>query len=264
VSDSAFTACGLIVLLTDFGLDDPYAGVMHGVIAGISPGVRVIDLTHGVPAQDVRCAAFFLSRSRAYFPSGTIFVAVVDPGVGSSRRVLAAVDRGQLFLAPDNGLLGPVLGAGASARSLDVARFAARDLSATFHGRDVFAPVAARLGSRATRVEELGGAIEDFARLVLPQVARSQTRVRGEVLLADRFGNLITNVEPADLSGDPRDWRAKVGARSLDWVATYAQARAGSPAILVNSYGVLEIAVAGGSAQQALGAGSGTVVEFER
>ncbi len=264
MSATAFSPCGLLVLLSDFGLDDPYVGVMHGVIASLAPKLRVIDLTHGVPAQDIRTAAIFLSRTRAHFPPGSIFVAVVDPGVGSPRRILGVLDGAQLFLAPDNGLVGPVLGPATRLRSVDLARFAAKNLSATFHGRDVFCPVAARLGRGELRFEDLGDEIDDCVRLILPRVAREERRLRGEVLFADRFGNLITNVEPADFGTDPRAWRAKITGRALDWVATYAQARDDTPAILVNSYGLLEIAVAGGSAQRFLGVGAGALVEFER
>ncbi|HTF89624.1 MAG TPA: SAM-dependent chlorinase/fluorinase [Planctomycetota bacterium] len=264
MADSAFSPCGLVVLLTDFGLLDPYVGVMHGVIAGIAPAVRVIDLTHGVSAQDVRTAAFFLSRTREHFPAGSIFVAVVDPGVGSSRRILTALDRGQLMLAPDNGLVGPALGPQARLRSLDMARFATKGLSATFHGRDVFAPVAAGIGAGALRFEELGPEVDDCERLTLPAALRGERRVQGEVLFADRYGNLITNVEAADLGADPRAWRPRLAGRGLDWVATYSEARADSPSILVNSYGLLEVAVAGGSAQRTLGVGAGALVEFER
>jgi S-adenosylmethionine hydrolase len=251
-------------LLSDFGCSDPYVGVIHGVLACAAPQLRVIDLSHGVAPQDLRGAAFFLAHSREHFPVGTIFVAVVDPGVGSARRVLAAWDRGQLFLAPDNGLLTPALDAGAVLRAVDVARHIGEPRSATFHGRDVFCPLAARLGSRDLRFEDLGPLIEDPARIEFARVLRDGPRLRGEVLLADHFGNLITNVRPADLDGEPSAWRVWLGARELAWAATYSQAIAGEPSILVNSYGCLEIAIAGGNAQERLGVGVGAVIDFER
>lgn len=237
---------------------------MHGVLQALAPEVRVVNLTHGVPAQDIGIAAFFLARSRGYFPQGTVFVAVVDPGVGTSRRILAAFDGGQVLLAPDNGLLGPALGPEAEVRAVDVERFALPGASATFHGRDIFCPTAARLARGEVRFEDLGPRIEDFLRAALPAPARTGKVVRGEVLFADRFGNLITNVEPADLEGDPHRWSAQAAGQALDWVRTYGDARAGAASILVNSYGLLEIAVAAGSAQRTLGVGAGAAVEFER
>jgi len=264
VPASVFSPLGLVALLSDFGLVDPYVGIMHGVLAKAAPSVRVIDLGHGVPPQDLRTAAFFLAHSREHFPAGTVFVAVVDPGVGSQRRVLAACDAGQLLLAPDNGLLAPSLGPGAQLRAVDVQRLVGTPRSRSFHGRDVFCPLAARLASGALRFEDLGSTLEDPLRVEFARARRTPTRVQGEVLFADGFGNLITNVLPADLGPDPRRWRARIGARDLDWVDCYADAPDGRPSILVNSYGCLEVAVAGGSARETLGVGVGAVIEFER
>lgn len=160
----AFRAAGLVSLLTDFGLADPYVGVMHGVIAARAPGVRVVDLGHGVAPQDVRQGGWCLAQAWPYFPAGSVHVAVVDPGVGSARRVLAARQGGHAFLAPDNGLLALVLDEGAEVRALDVARFALPRVSRTFHGRDVFSPAAAALAS-GTPFEELGAVVDDWQRL---------------------------------------------------------------------------------------------------
>lgn len=255
---------GPVALLSDFGLADPYVGILHGVLAAAAPMLRVIDLCHGVPHQDVRTAAFFLAHSRAHFPPGTIFVAVVDPGVGSQRRILAAADQGQLFLAPDNGLLAPALGPQSVLRSVDVDLHLGTPRSRTFHGRDVFCPLAARLAMGALRFEQLGATIDDLVRLEFARVRREGARLRGEILFADGFGNLITNVRAADLDDALRAWRVRIGERELVWAGTYAEAPAGVPAILVNSYGCLEVAIAGGSAQHELGVGVGTVIEFER
>ena len=255
---------GPLVLLTDFGLGDPYVGVMHGVIACHAPGARVIDLTHGVPPQAVGLAALFLARTRRHFPRGSIFVAVVDPGVGSQRRVLAAQDDGQCFLAPDNGLMAPALGPAARVRAVDVARHVPSPESRTFHGRDVFCPLAARLASGSLAFPDLGPLVGDAQPLELRAPTRQGARVRGEVLFVDHFGNLITNVEPAALEGLPGHWRAEFQGRRLPWVETYAEARAGEASILVNSYGLLEIAVPSASAARTLGCGVGAAVEFER
>ena len=262
--NSLFSPLGLVVLLSDFGLADPYVGILHGVLAKSAASVRVIDLGHGVPPQDVLTAAFFLAHSRAYFPQGTLFVAIVDPGVGSQRRVLAAHDAGQLLLAPDNGLLAPSLGPGALLRAVDVVRHVGEPSSRTFHGRDVFCPLAARLASGGLRFEELGPPIDDAHRLEFARVHRADGRIEGLVLLADGFGNLITNVRPSDLGAEPRSWRARIGSHELAWTDCYAQAPAGRPSILVNSYGCLEVAIAGGSARESLGVGVGAVIEFER
>jgi len=264
LSASLFTPGGPVVLLTDFGLADPYVGVMHGVLANLAPAARVIDLTHGVPAQNVEIAARFLKASRHYFPRGSIFVAVVDPTVGTARAVIAACDEGQLFLAPDNGLVWPALGPEASLRSVEHTRFALAKVSSTFHGRDVFSPLAARLATGELRFEQLGSPAQRCARLELAAPQRVARGLRGVVQFADRFGNLITNVEPAHLEGELRAWRARLAGRALEWVTTYADARAGAPSILVNSYGLVEIAVAGDSAEHVLGVGAGAVVEFER
>jgi S-adenosylmethionine hydrolase len=255
---------GPVVLLSDFGLDDPYVGVMHGVLARHAPAARVIDLTHGVPPQSVRIAAFFLARTRAFFPAGSIFVGVVDPGVGSARRIVAAQDGGQLLLAPDNGLLWPALGPSAVVRAVDVGRFVPQRASATFHGRDVFCPLAAELARGTVRFDELGDQVADCVRLESREPAREGRKLRGEVLFADRFCNLITNVESAHLEGEPRDWRARCAGRELALVRTYAEARAGAASLLENSYGLFEIAVPSGSAERLLGVRDGAAVEFER
>lgn len=264
MSDCAFHPLGLVVLLSDFGLADPYVGVMHGVLAQASAALRVIDLCHGVPAQDVRTGAFFLAHAREHFPRGSMFVAVVDPGVGSKRRIVAACDGGQLFLAPDNGLLALAISPQAVWRAVDVPRLVGEPRSNTFHGRDVFCPLAARIAGAALRFEDLGPLIDDPVRIEFPRARREAARVRGEVLLIDGFGNLITSVRPVDLDAAPGAWRARIGARQLVWADSYAQAPDGEPVILVNSYGCIEVAIAGGSAQRNLGVGLGAVIEFER
>jgi len=224
---------GVIALLTDFGAQDPYAGVLKAVILSRCPGANVVDLCHGVGPQDVRQAAFVLRSSAPYFPDGTLFVCVVDPGVGSSRAVLWARSRRHAFLAPDNGLLAWL---GGDERLLEVRRVTNRALfhpkvSRTFHGRDIFAPVAAALAGGLSP-SRLGPRTRGLVRLRFPR--------RGEVLFLDRFGNAVTNLRPADLRG----------ARRLEASGTFFPLRThygavdrGLPLALVGSSGFIELAV---------------------
>lgn len=247
----------LITLLTDFGLRDPFVGVMRGVIATIAPEVRVVDLTHAIPAQDVAQGAFWLARSFAYFPAGTVHVAVVDPGVGSARRPLVVRSAGHLFVGPDNGLLAPLLAApGAVARRLDE-RWGLPALSRTFHGRDLFAPAAARLSAGSLGFEQVGALVTDPhpARGVAPVV--SPGGVDGHVVVVDHFGNLITDLSQEHLSPG---CSVQIAGRQLPVRGTYAEASPGEPLALVGSFGTIEIAVRDGDAARTLGVGAGEPV----
>ncbi len=262
---TSFQPCGVLVLLTDFGSQDPYVGVMKGVALGIAPRAALVDLTHAVPPQDVRRAAWFLERTRGHFPPGTVFLCVVDPGVGSTRGLLAAFDGAQAFVAPDNGLLAPALSAAARVFELDPARLGGARASATFHGRDHLAPAAARLVA--------GAPIEDFARalerppvpLVLPRVlARAPHELAAEVLFADHYGNLILSAQERDLAGGAEGWEVHAAGRRLRLVRTYADAAPGELVALVDSYAALELAVREGSAAAVLGLRSGAEVILRR
>jgi S-adenosyl-L-methionine hydrolase (adenosine-forming) len=271
----------IISLLTDFGTRDVYAGVLHAVIAGIAPRARVIDLTHEVAPQDVVEAAFQLDAAEPYFPDGTIHVCVVDPGVGSSRRILYARTRRATFLAPDNGLLTRVLERSGwsetrakssplhgldreptvELRSVENRALFLPVVSRTFHGRDVFAPVAARL-ALGLDPRELGPEVHDPARLPLrPDRALQPGAVRGEIIHIDRFGNLITNLRPGALADDVRGVR--VNGLELDGPvrASYADVREGAPLMIISSTGLLEIAVSGGAAHEHFRARRGDPVE---
>jgi hypothetical protein len=254
----------VITLLSDFGTRDPFVGLMKGVILGVCPSARLIDVGHEVDAYDVAGAAFWLSRGFRYFPEGTVHLAVVDPGVGSARRPIAAIAGGHLFVGPDNGLLvaaleGPGL---VTVVALDPAR-AGRggEASATFHGRDLFAPAAGRLAA-GVPIGLLGDPVNP-ASLVpspLPKPRPEGAELVGEVVVVDRFGNLITNLEAAA--------RAAAGALvrwaggELPLLRTYADAAPGAPLALVNSFGVVEIAVRDGHAASALGLGRGAPVRL--
>lgn len=251
---------GIVTLLTDFGVLDAYVGIMKGVLHTRAPELRdVVDLTHGVAAQDVLGGAFQLLHAWRWFPEGTVHVAVVDPGVGSDRRIVAARHGGHLFLAPDNGILAPVVGADAEVRVLDVERFALPDRSSTFHGRDVFAPTAAAMAS-GTPFEELGEPGALAVELTFPEPRRDGDDWTGEVLLVDRFGNLVSNLPASVLEGstDGRtDWRVDVAGRDVPVLGTYADAGPGELLALVDSFGQLEVARRGGDAAGLLGCGRG-------
>ncbi|HET9959807.1 MAG TPA: SAM-dependent chlorinase/fluorinase [Polyangiaceae bacterium] len=256
--------CGVVSLLTDFGVREPFVGIMKAVMLRQVAGVQVIDLCHGVPPGSVEIAGFFLERSFGWFPEGTVHCCVVDPGVGSERNAIAVRARGHFFVAPDNGLLTPLLeakgeplvGAGAEFRRIDATRLGLALRSRTFHGRDVFAPVAAALASGQLAFSEVG---ESLAHLVpapptLPVARRDGACARGRVLAVDHYGNLITDLDGAWL--EPRA-RVEVAGRSLRVVGTYSEAEPGEVVALVNSFEMVEIALRDGSAERALNVTTG-------
>ena len=250
----------VITLLTDFGSADPYVGMMKGVIATICPAANVVDITHHVPPQDIRTAAFFLERSFRYFPAGTIHVAVVDPGVGTSRRPLAIRSEGHLFVGPDNGVL-CLAARRPRAVTLTRSSYFRTAVSRTFHGRDIFAPVAAHLAAGAL-LEDLGPAQRRLVRLPNVRPRRVSRGLRAAVVSVDRFGNLITNLDLASWTSLRRP-RLAVGS----FVATklspsYAAVRPGELALILGGYDLLEIAARNASAAKILGLGSGALVEL--
>jgi S-adenosylmethionine hydrolase len=256
----------LITLTTDFGTDSPYVAAMKGVILGINPAARLIDLSHDIPPQDLRHTAFFLAHAVPYFPPGTLHVVVVDPGVGSDRAALCVCLHGQRLLVPDNGCWTPLAAAqqGQPLRVVRLAepRFWRATVSATFHGRDVFAPAAGYL-SVGINPRELGPPMTDWKKLTLPTPMRDGPRIIGEVLFVDHFGNLLTNVPDADLPAGRADVRVRVADAVPRRVRTYADAQPGELVALVSSSGLLEVAVAQGSAARRLDAGAGTPVHID-
>ena len=251
----------IITLLTDFGTRDGYTAAMKGVILGIAPGATLVDITHEVAPQDVAEAAFVLSTCWRCFPPGTIHVVVVDPGVGSERRRIGVSAERHLFVAPDNGVLSMAL-VGASLQrmvSLENDRLFLPAVSATFHGRDVFAPVAAHLAN-GTPLAQAGPPVPDLVRL--PQAAPRPAGTdawEGEVVAVDRFGNLITNIPEALVGG--RHTRVSLCGKEIEGVVPYyAQTQPGELLALIGSSGSLEVAVNQGSAAGRLGAGRGTPV----
>lgn len=252
----------IITLTSDFGLFDPYVGIMKGVILGIAPSARLVDLTHDIPPQQISEGMYTLWTAAPYFPQGTIHLAVVDPGVGSARRALLVTTERAAFVGPDNGLFTPFLDeVGAQAWVLNRAEYWLLRPSRTFHGRDVFAPVAAALAV-GTRPEKLGTPVDDPVRIELPAPVRTWNgEIVGCVIHVDRFGNLITNVPGEWLGGE--GWICEIGeARVSGPSETYAAVGQGELVLLVSSGGYAEVAVREGSAAGRLGARSGAVVRF--
>jgi S-adenosylmethionine hydrolase len=256
----------VIAFLTDFGGAGHHAGVLRGVVLGANPAARLADLCNGVPPGDVAFGAWTLRWGWRRFPPATVHLAVVDPGVGTARRALAAVAGGSFFVGPDNGLLSYALADAGDARvvALPVPRSA---VSATFHGRDVFAPAAALL-SLGRPLARLGTAIDDWLRLPEPQVrAPGPGRLAGEVILVDHWGNLVTSLTQTALSraGIGAGAAVRVGSRPVRGILhTYGDAPSGGAVALVNSDGHLEIAVNRGRADEALHGRVGTPVRVTR
>lgn len=253
---------GLITILTDFGHRDAYVGVMKGVIAGIAPEARVIDLCHEIRPQAVGDAAFQLALAAPHFPPGTIHVAVVDPGVGSARRILCARTERALFLAPDNGLLSEVLAHSPALELYEVTerRFWGPQLSSTFHGRDIFAPVAAHL-ARGTSPDQLGPPCEEPRQLEPLPLARTAGRVCGAIRYVDGFGNLLSNIPAAGLPGIRA---AQVGGRTIPGplAPSYASAAPGGLVLIAGSSGYVEVAVCAGDAAAVLNVTRGATLEL--
>jgi S-adenosylmethionine hydrolase len=253
----------MITLTTDFGYQDPFVGIMKGVIAAINPQVPIIDLSHGVPAQNILAAALILQHSIRYFPAGTIHMVVVDPGVGSARRPILIELDSSYFIGPDNGVLSLALERKQPNHVIELSNleFQLQPTSATFHGRDVFAPVAAHL-SLGVPPTEFGKSLETFVTLFMPQLIRSSQKVQGEIIYVDGFGNLFTNIRARDLTGLPTD-RLRISLGPVEvgaLMANYAAVSQGEFSCLFNSWGLLEIALNQDNARQRTGAKIGDPV----
>lgn len=241
----------VITLLSDFG--DVYPASMKGVILGIAPEAGIVDISHSVPRQDVRAGAFMLMSCARYFPSGTVHVAVVDPGVGTERRSIAvmakSVDSGtHYFIGPDNGLLIP---AARSIGEFKVYELTNTDLflssvSSTFHGRDIFAPVGARI-SRGLKIGDVGRQIFDFVDLDFGEGKRRDGSLQGSIIFIDSFGNIVTNIPSKAVEFKPGDV-LEIQEKRLSFQKSYGFCKEGEPLALVGSHGYLEIAVNQGNA----------------
>ncbi len=260
-----------VVLLTDFGTSDPYAGLMKGVICTITPGAQVIDLTHEISPYDIRRGAFVLLASYAYFPEKTIFVGVVDPGVGGSRRPVCLCCGGRYFLGPDNGLFSWV----AQKEGVDAAFILEKsdwfldNVSKTFHGRDIFAPVAAHL-ARGVSMSDLGPACDPKSLESIPfptPVIVPGVKIDAEVLVSDRFGNLVTSIREQDLRacfGKAYENSVVIivsGSSVKGLSDSYASVGKGMPLAIIGSSGFLELSVNMGDASEFFSAAPGTRVQ---
>jgi S-adenosylmethionine hydrolase len=243
----------LITLLTDFGTADGYVAEMKGVLYASAPDAVLVDLTHDIPPQDVEAGRLALARAWRRFPPGTIHLAVVDPGVGTTRAAIAVEAQGRFLLGPDNGILSPALvGGGADVVSLPIPPYA----SATFHGRDVFAPAAARLAA-GEALTMLGRFKDDPVLRRTPDTERhADGSITGQVLTVDHFGNVLSNIG-ARLGGS-----VTIAGRRVAVCRTYADVPVGSLIALAGSSGFLEVAVRGGSAQALLGVARGAAIHW--
>ncbi|WDP89111.1 MAG: SAM-dependent chlorinase/fluorinase [Desulfobacter sp.] len=247
-----------IVLLTDFGYRDPFVGIMKGVVAGIAPNAHIIDLTHELRPQDVFQGAFALYRSAAYFPRGTVFCAVVDPGVGTDRSPLAISTRDFYFVGPDNGLLWPSAAASGieNCVCLDNPDYHLPRVSQTFHARDIFAPAAAHLW-RGRSMADMGTTLSRPAALEIPRVEPEKGGLRLTVLDEDRFGNLTLNLTPEEFKAFcKKGFFLEAGGICItDAYPAYGEAPDDAPFLLAGSSGYMEVAVKNGSAARSLDAG---------
>lgn len=256
---------GIITLTTDFGLTDPYVGAMKGSALSINPGATIVDITHNIPPGDITAGAVAILGAYAYFPLGTVHVVVVDPGVGSPRRAVAVETQTHLFVGPDNGVLSIAARHAGIKRAFELQnqKYFRPEVSHTFHGRDIFAPVAAHL-SLGADISELGPEVkEDLLPVSLPEPVATADGVVGEVINADSFGNLITNIVLTDLPEGAELGSAEVEVRGTvvsGIVPTYATVAPGELVVLFGSTNRLEIARNQGSAVDMLGAGPGDTV----
>jgi S-adenosylmethionine hydrolase len=267
-----------IALLTDFGLTDAYVGVMKGVMLGLHPRAALVDITHGVQPQNVRQAALTLMTAYRYFPAGTVFLVVVDPGVGSTRRPVAVQAGDYGFVAPDNGVLSYTLAQLEAVRAVELETPAG--VSSTFHGRDIFAPAAARL-ARGDALGALGSPVGDLVQLPAPRLSVAPGTIRGEVVHIDHFGNVVTSIgrlerstpqtltlRPAfggnvtPLTVDAVSAQISAGGVQVRGIhATYSEVEPGTLLALVGSSGLLELGVNQGNAAARLGVRIGDTVE---
>ncbi len=260
----------VITLLTDFGTRDPYVASMKGVILGINPEAKIVDITHQIPPQDILEAAYTLFASYKYFPKGTIHIIVVDPGVGSRRRIIALKTEDYIFIAPDNGVLSLVL----QKEKVKVKeiieitnkKYFLKPVSDTFHGRDIFSPVAAHL-SKGVPLRNFGKRIEKIKELKITTSEMKKGKLIGRIIHIDRFGNLVTNIDreiPSKLKIKNEKVKIEIGKRKIVGIKrSYVSVKRGELLALFGSSGFLEISVNLGNASKVLGVKRGEKIEVE-
>jgi hypothetical protein len=262
------TAAGMVAMMTDFGLRDGYVGAMKGIMLKINPRIRWVDVGHQIKRHDIVSAALMLSHICDHFPQGCVHLAVVDPGVGSDRRALVVETADYFFVGPDNGILEPVLEKHTPVGlvSIEDSPFLPPERSDTFHGRDVFAPVAAHCAS-GVPVKRFGRPVRDYQRLDIPRPHHADQTLEGQVVAVDHFGNLVTNISRQDLERFSKGSGVFVlaGAARIEKISrSYSQVAQGSPLAIFNSWDHLEVAVNGADACQVLGLGMGGAVMVRR
>jgi S-adenosylmethionine hydrolase len=255
---------GVITITTDFGHQGPFVGVMKGAILSRFPAARIVDLTHEIVVHWPAEAGFWLARAFGYFPAGTVHIAVVDPGVGTSREIVGIAAAGHYFLAPDNGLLAPVVSRHPDAEIIrlgaePLAALGIRQPSATFHGRDIFAPVSAELAAGRVTLAALGEPASGLVPSWVDEPMVERGSVTGVVITIDHFGNLITNID-SSLIKDFLQPEVHAGNHTFHLLRTYGDVQPGDYLALVNSFGVIEIARAEQSAAEGLGLNRGAPV----
>lgn len=255
---------GVITITTDFGHKGPFAAVMKGVILQRYRQACVVDLAHDIPAHWPPEAGFWISRSYRFFPPGTVHVAIVDPGVGTEREILLAEYDGHVFMAPDNGLLASLLNTAATAKvyQLDEGSLATLDISTpslTFHGRDIFAPIAAEIAAGRIQLSQIGKRVDEWTPAWIDEPEISNNRITGMIITVDAFGNLISNIDKS-LVDQLRSPVASLGNHQFELKATYGRAQPGEYLALINSFDVLEVARAEGSAADGLGSDRGAPI----
>ena len=257
--------CGLVTLLTDFGLSDPFVGVMKGVLCASHPTLRVIDITHGIGHGAIAEGAFWLERSYRHFPAGSVHCAVVDPGVGTSRGAVVVAAERHFFVGPDNGLLAEVTSRAphVETRAIDLARNGLRDPSNTFHGRDVFAVIAGRLAAREVAFADIGQLMHLQVPSPLPGIVSEADGFVGNVVTVDHFGNLITSLRASEvLPANDAPFSLQIAGQRLRSVRTFGEAEPGELVALVGSFDAIEVAVRSGSALSRLSPVPGASVKL--
>jgi len=259
----------IITLTTDFGLNDHFIGAMKGVMLEIAPEAQIVDISHAVQPFDILDGALTISQAYSYFPSGTVHVVIVDPGVGTARRPVVMTGERHLFVAPDNGVLSMIYDRQEriSVRHVTAEHYFLQPRSNTFHARDIFSPVAANL-AKGVAPDRFGEQITDYVRFGAPRPKPVDERtLRGVVLKVDRFGNLITNITPQDapmlFGDDAQAFKIIVGSREITEIRNaYAEGAPGEVIAILGSMGFLEIAANRGAAAQLTGAGKGNEVSI--
>ncbi len=234
----------LITLTTDFGLSDPFVGIMKGVILKIAPTVQLVDITHQIESQNIEQAARILDSFWTYFPKKSIHLVVVDPGVGGKRKPIVVKHKQHIFIGPDNGVLSPILSSQSKAYEISKDKYFLNPVSTTFHGRDIFAPIAAHLANKV-QIRSFGTKLSNPNVIELIQPRYNGKYLSGEVTYIDRFGNMMTNLKLTDIEphlSKKGDWFLKCGRHKIKGLSqTYSEKKIGELGAIINSWGYLEI-----------------------